>query len=349
MKQLPLILLFLLFLITVESAVFHPQDISSSLLTNRLPASPYLASVCCLTGHSNRYLLEWVLYHYLVGIEHFFIYDNNPPNASTQLMVQDLIDLGLVELIPWYTSEEGVPLTQHAMIDNCIKTRAHNQTRWIGVWDDDEFLRVEPAERIIPRLLLKSFFSGRRIVFPLHRVLNTAIHTNCSGIHLDRIDVGTNGLLEPNDLLVIESYYRIKLPITMTPTKIISKPLVDLTVIESIPGLHGHWNVKPGPRQSQCTADLSPLSSDMQGLHVPEPLVLFHFITRSLRECIEKSHHHFPVFGNRLSWRQQNGEKYCQRIHSEATGQWAEDRSLADWVLLPTLKSLVQRFTPGSS
>lgn len=34
-------------------------------------------AVCVIIKNEARYLAEWIVYHQLVGVDHFYIYDNN--------------------------------------------------------------------------------------------------------------------------------------------------------------------------------------------------------------------------------------------------------------------------------
>ena len=45
-------------------------------------------------------LAEWLEYHLRVGIEHFYLYDNNS-NDGTRRVLQPYIDRGLVTLVVW--------------------------------------------------------------------------------------------------------------------------------------------------------------------------------------------------------------------------------------------------------
>ena len=61
-------------------------------------------SVCTATARSNRReLVEWIEYHRLAGIEHFFIYNTATHNQQNDIKqtLKDYIKEDIVTVIPW--------------------------------------------------------------------------------------------------------------------------------------------------------------------------------------------------------------------------------------------------------
>ena len=60
----------------------------------------YQLSVCSLFKNESRYLREWLEYHRLIGVDHFYLYDNASTDRSVQIL-QPYIRAGLVTLVHW--------------------------------------------------------------------------------------------------------------------------------------------------------------------------------------------------------------------------------------------------------
>ena len=90
-------------------------------------------SLCLICKDENDYLPEWLDYHILMGVERFYIYDNES-QVSLRESLKEYIERGwaVVMEIPG----QGVQL--HAY-DHCLRTFGSN-TFWLGFIDTDEFL-----------------------------------------------------------------------------------------------------------------------------------------------------------------------------------------------------------------
>lgn len=92
-------------------------------------------SLCLMVKDENSYLQEWLDYHILQGVEHFWIYDNESaePVAAT---LKAYIDRG------WATVNtiNGRAMQMYAY-DHCVQTYGL-LSKWIGFIDTDEFFVV---------------------------------------------------------------------------------------------------------------------------------------------------------------------------------------------------------------
>jgi hypothetical protein len=61
---------------------------------------PYGAAACAVVKDSAKYIREWVIYHYLIGVQHIYVYDNNSTDSLRSTM-QPLIDRGMATYINW--------------------------------------------------------------------------------------------------------------------------------------------------------------------------------------------------------------------------------------------------------
>ncbi|XP_041998891.1 glycosyltransferase family 92 protein RCOM_0530710-like isoform X1 [Salvia splendens] len=92
--------------------------------------------VCTMLRNQARFLPEWIMYHGSVGVERWFIYDNNSDDEVDSL-VGTLAGLGYNvsrHLWPWIK-------TQEAGFAHCV-VRARDSCEWVGFIDVDEFLHL---------------------------------------------------------------------------------------------------------------------------------------------------------------------------------------------------------------
>jgi hypothetical protein len=107
----------------------------------------YLA-ICAIFRDESRYLREWIEFHKLVGVDHFFLYDNGSIDDPERVL-QPYLAEGSVTLRPW-----PIPFHQYAQRDayaDCIE-RARGVVRWLAMIDIDEFLFSPGSDRLTPVL-----------------------------------------------------------------------------------------------------------------------------------------------------------------------------------------------------
>jgi tetratricopeptide (TPR) repeat protein len=113
-------------------------------------------SLCLICKDENDYLPEWLNYHILMGVDRFYIYDNES-RISLRETLKVYIEKGWVVVID--IAGKGVQL--HAY-DHCLQTFGA-YTRWMGFIDTDEFL--VPKTNLNLKELLKEYeaFGGLAI------------------------------------------------------------------------------------------------------------------------------------------------------------------------------------------
>ena len=93
----------------------------------------FYLTLCAIAKNEGRYLKEWIEYHKMLGVEKFFIYDNESSD-NTREILQPYIDSNLVEYR--YFPGKKMQLKAYA---NCVKKHKHH-TRYMGFLDIDEFI-----------------------------------------------------------------------------------------------------------------------------------------------------------------------------------------------------------------
>lgn len=104
----------------------------------------YYLSICAIFRNEASYLKEWIEFHRLMGVDHFFLY-NNLSDDNYFSILKYYIDQGIVTLRDW--PEPWRKGTQANAYQHCIDQHK-NQSRWIAFIDLDEFLFAPNAEKL---------------------------------------------------------------------------------------------------------------------------------------------------------------------------------------------------------
>ncbi len=139
------ILLLALVIVSSLSAGHPPRFKSKQKQVNAefypKPMPKYELSACAIFQNEDRFLKEWIEFHLLVGIQHFYLF-NNLSNDSYRKVLKPYVEEGIVELIEWPYSSEGVVDWNDIQCDAYMKAVkiSRGQTRWLAILDTDEFL-----------------------------------------------------------------------------------------------------------------------------------------------------------------------------------------------------------------
>jgi glycosyl transferase family 92 len=142
-------------------------------------AMAYLA-VCAIYRNEADYLREWIEFHRLVGVERFFLYDNESTDAHREVLAP-YVERGIATVEPWPQFPGQMTAYEH-----CLKTHRED-ARWIAFIDLDEFL-FSPTGEPVPDLLAK--------------------YEQSPGVVVNWALFGSSGHVARPERLVIESYVR---------------------------------------------------------------------------------------------------------------------------------------------
>jgi hypothetical protein len=157
--------------------------LSEILITNKTYEN-YLSVLAC-TKNEGDYLEEWIEYHRLLGVDKFFIYDNESDD-NTYEVLKPYIDSGIVD----YEFFEGKHV-QTEMYKHGI-TKAKHKTRWLATIDIDEFIQPLKHKNIVEFLKEYEKYSEVSIYWMFY---------------------GSSGHIEKQDGLTIENFlFRDKFP-----------------------------------------------------------------------------------------------------------------------------------------
>jgi len=140
---------------------------------------------------------EWVAYHMLLGVDHFYIYDDRSTDDLNAVLAP-YVKQGFVSIFYWdhniTVSPSDVPIdpkytrSQRFAIADCVWN--HNrESEWFGIWDVDEFL-----------VLNQSFPSIHSFIY------DYLVPTNRDEFHIPMTTFGPSGHYTTPTGLVIENY-----------------------------------------------------------------------------------------------------------------------------------------------
>lgn len=99
----------------------------------KIQKKKYKISICAIFRDEACYLREWIEFHMIVGVEHFYLY-NNFSTDNFEEILNPYIEKGVVTLTNW-----EIPQGQMAAYADCVK-KYSTETNWIGFIDIDEFV-----------------------------------------------------------------------------------------------------------------------------------------------------------------------------------------------------------------
>lgn len=144
------------------------------------PSPAVNLAVCAIAKDEGPYFKEWIEWHRRMGVDKFFIYDNESSD-DTKKVLQPYIDAGIVE----YIFFPG-PKKQLAAYDDCL-ARHRYDVRWLAFIDIDEFI-MPVKDASIPDFLQR--FES----FP--------------SVEINWLIYGSNGQEKKSDLPVMERFTR---------------------------------------------------------------------------------------------------------------------------------------------
>lgn len=101
--------------------------------TERIQICKYKLSLCAIFKNEAPFMREWILYHQLLGVEHFYLYNNFSTDDYIEVL-QKFIDKGIVTLIEW-----PIPQGQTEAYRHWYNTY-RDDSQWVSFLDLDEFV-----------------------------------------------------------------------------------------------------------------------------------------------------------------------------------------------------------------
>jgi Glycosyltransferase family 92 len=176
-------------------------------------------SVCSMYKDHAAYLREWIEFHRLIGVERFFLYDNESTDQHEEVLAP-YVERGIVEVHDWPSPPHA---TNHwglrfAFDDSLARHR--DDSRWIAFIDIDEFL-FSPTGRTVPNVL-RGF-------------------ERFAGVEVSTFIFGPSGHETKPSGLVIESYLRRRAYTSPDQDVEHVKSIVDPTRVDRTLNAHGFY------------------------------------------------------------------------------------------------------------
>lgn len=151
----------------------------SLLFTKDRRATKYKVSVCTCFKNEAPFIKEWIEYHLFIGVEHFYLYNNNSTDHYQDIL-DPYVQSGVVTILDFPVVPVQVAAYKH-FYDNF-----RNETQWVAFIDIDEFICLKKDESIISWL---SKFSKYPLVYMYWKYF------------------GSNGLLEHDESRTVMEQY----------------------------------------------------------------------------------------------------------------------------------------------
>ena len=112
-------------------------DFSIRLPKSERPLKPSGIAISAIFLNEGRYLDEWIAFHRVVGVDHFFLYDNGSSDRGCEVL-SGYIRRGFVTIIPWRTFAARLDI-QKAAYAHCV-VNFGSAFEWLAFVDIDEFV-----------------------------------------------------------------------------------------------------------------------------------------------------------------------------------------------------------------
>jgi hypothetical protein len=134
--------------------ILSKNEISKSQTTNSGNQSKRFLSAFLRFKNEAKFLPEWICHHHLIGVEHFYLYNNNSDDNYSEVLAP-FINKGLVTLIEW-PHQPASPGADHDCVARCV-----GLDEWLLCIDADEFViplksnsLADEIRRVNPRVAL---------------------------------------------------------------------------------------------------------------------------------------------------------------------------------------------------
>lgn len=212
-------------------------------------------SVCAIAKNEAPYLEEWVEFHRLVGVEHFYLYDNSSSVPIRETLKKQISE-GWVSVIEFAGVAMQLPAYNHGVNQGL-------SSKWIAFIDIDEFLFPTVGDDL--RIILEEFEAHGAVV-------------------VNWVTFGSSGHLQKPHGLQIDNF-RMRQPDASSRNELI-KSIVRPQCVSKV--LHPHcFQLKAGfdsVNERHQRVPYSPVSTppSLQKLRIN------HYYTRSHAEFLEK-------------------------------------------------------------
>lgn len=260
-----------------------------------------ILSLTSMVKNEAFYITEWIEFHKMVGVEHFYIYDHDS-NDNLYEKLSPYIDKGIVTYTKW--PDKG-PINSVEAYNDSINKHKY-ETKYMGFIDVDEF--------IVP-------IKGESIVKIIESIFDT--YKTCGGLGINWRMYGTSYHENKLNGLVIENY-KYRANDNLSDNKHIKTICNPRNVIGFATNPHSLTYIQP-----YCCIN-------EHGIHIPGP-----FLQNSTCDKIRINHYHFKSkedyiekMGKRKAYKITNkyieerlelGIKNCNEIYDKIMDKYIDE------------------------
>ena len=280
------------------------------------PPAPHNIAICSLIRNEATYVAEWIIYHHLLGVDTIYLFDNGSEDNLEEVL-EPFIAKGWVVLNPLPPANTADSPPDYRILPTCTEY-VQPHTRWLGMFDPDEFLTIAGGNATMQ-------LGALRQKLPIYE------GENCAGVIIDRATFSSGGQIErpPKDALVIETY---------TEREVSSAPQHEpfgktLHFTERVNSVLSH-TVNKKDDWRVCLADAGDWTAGRRSV-LYDPMRFNHYQHRSKEECLKKIDD--LIAHGDSTWRVLHGKEACEKAVHGGDGyvpHWfTEDLTLAasDW------------------
>ena len=223
-------------------------------------------AMCSIGRMENKYAVEFVEFYHNLGVDKFFIYDNNYDDEEHfEEVLQKYIDDGIVEIIDYRNKS----YCQVQSYQDCYDKHG-KEYDWICFFDFDEFLWLEND-------------------ISLKELLSSDIYKGFDMLHVNELIYGDSGNIRYEDKPVIERFKTPVLPIDYRKTYNFPENCHVKTIVRG--GIDGlKWNGTPHTPTNndlKCCGSIGQPCQPNSPFVIPythRNIILRHYKTKSLEE-----------------------------------------------------------------
>lgn len=133
---------------------FHSKKISRLKIEEKKTTLNNISLVLIIRNEA-KYIQEWIEYHKLIGVDHFYIYDNESTDDLHEIL-KKYIEEGIVSYI--YIPGQCMQLPAY----NDAIARFKELNTWMGFIDSDEFIVLSPSQKSL-RSFLNDYYEEKAL------------------------------------------------------------------------------------------------------------------------------------------------------------------------------------------
>ncbi|RZJ70160.1 MAG: glycosyltransferase family 92 protein [Flavobacterium sp.] len=163
---------------------FNAISLMLKMRRNKSVKPKHYLAVCAISKNEGPYFVEWIAWHQKLGVEKFYIYDNESTDNTREILAP-YVEAGLVDYIFWPGLKQ-----QLITYDDCLE-KHRLDTRWLAVIDMDEF--IKPIQDLTITDFLKK-------------------HEDAPAVEINWLVYGSGGAKEKEQGSIMERFKKHSLP-----------------------------------------------------------------------------------------------------------------------------------------